>query len=138
MVYEHYDKKEDGLSKDWYNVSTFVNPPYSQIKKWIDKVLIELQKRVDRQLSRGYGVHTVAPIVMLVPARTDTRWFWGTTYSNWVSVVFIKGRLKFSGSKNSAPFPSCLIVLSYDRGAPQLAQLGVDVLPCYKLKPLDD
>ena len=48
---------------------------------------------------------------MLIPSRTDTRWFHEYVYqkSN-VEIRFIKGRLKFGGAKNSAPFPSMILI----------------------------
>ena len=52
--------------------------------------------------------------VMLVPARTDTRWFHEYIYGK-AEIRFIKGRLKFSGSKDSAPFPSMIVVFRKGR-----------------------
>lgn len=46
---------------------------------------------------------------MLLPARTDTRWFHDYIY-NRSEIRFIKGRLKFGGSRNSAPFPSMVVI----------------------------
>ncbi len=51
-----------------------------------------------------------AIVVCLVPARTDTAWWFD--YCAKGEIRFIKGRLKFGGSKNAAPFPSAIIVLS--------------------------
>ena len=48
-------------------------------------------------------------IVMLLPARTDTRWFHNYILGK-AEICFIRGRLKFGGSKNSAPFPSMVVV----------------------------
>ena len=48
-------------------------------------------------------------IVMLLPARTDTKWFHDYILGK-AEVRFIKGRLKFGGAKNSAPFPSMVVV----------------------------
>lgn len=48
---------------------------------------------------------------MLIPARTDTIWFHRFLYKKPnVDIRFLKGRLKFSGSKNSAPFPSMIVI----------------------------
>ena len=48
---------------------------------------------------------------MLIPARTDTRWFHEYIYGRKnVEIRFIRGRLKFGGSKNSAPFPSMVVI----------------------------
>lgn len=46
---------------------------------------------------------------MLLPARTDTRWFHDYIYGK-AEVRFIRGRLKFGDSKNSAPFPSMVVI----------------------------
>ena len=50
-------------------------------------------------------------VVMLLPARTDTKWFHDYIYKrDNVEIRFIKGRLKFGGCKNSAPFPSMVVI----------------------------
>lgn len=86
---KYYTKKDDGLGKDWTGERVFCNPPYSQLGKWLAKA-----KNHDA--------------VCLVPARTDTKAFHEHVFGVG-EVVFLKGRLKFGDSKNSAPFPSCLI-----------------------------
>ena len=50
--------------------------------------------------------------MMLIPARTDTKAFHEYIYGK-AEIRFIKGRLKFGGSKNSAPFPSMVIVYQH-------------------------
>jgi phage N-6-adenine-methyltransferase len=86
-----YTREEDGLSKSWKGETVFMNPPYGrEIGKWVAKI------------SQEGGV-------ALLPARTDTRWFHDHIY-NKAEIRFIKGRLKFGGSKNSAPFPSMICV----------------------------
>lgn len=73
------------------------NPPYSNIKEWV-KRCYELSSQV-------------SVVVMLIPARTDTKWFHEYIYKKPnVEIRFIKGRLKFSNSKNSAPFPSMVVI----------------------------
>ena len=48
---------------------------------------------------------------MLIPARTDTRWWHSHIDKNPdAHVYFIKGRLKFGDGKNPAPFPSAIVV----------------------------
>ena len=51
-------------------------------------------------------------VVMLLPARTDTKWFHDFIYGNKnvSKIIFLKGRLKFSRSKYSAPFPSMIVI----------------------------
>lgn len=92
---EDEEQPFNGLDVDWGS-STFVNPPYSDILNWIKKGL--------REHAKG------KTIVFLVPSRTDTGWFHKYCLPNASEIRFIKGRLKFSGSKNSAPFPSMLII----------------------------
>src|SRR5688572_6331257 len=90
----YFTKHDDGLSKDWSNDVCWMNPPYSCIKDWIRKAYEESVKG--------------SIVVALVPARTDTRWFWDYCYQKPnVQIRFLKGRLKFTGgdTKNAAPFP---------------------------------
>ncbi len=92
-----YTPEQNGLKQDWSNETVFCNPPYSNVKEWVEKA--------SNEAKRG------AKTVMLIPARTDTKWFHEHIY-NKHEVRFIKGRLKFGDSKNSAPFPSMLVVFS--------------------------
>ena len=86
----------DGLIQAWKPAKrVFMNPPYGrEIGRWMRKAQFESQ--------RG------ALVVCLVPARTDTAWW--HDYSMKGKVRFIRGRLKFGGSKNSAPFPSAVVI----------------------------
>ena len=94
---KYYTKKENGLIQDWSNEIVFMNPPYGrEIKHWIKKAYEESLKG--------------AIVVCLVPARTDTI-YWHN-YCLKGKVKFIKGRLKFGNSKNSAPFPSAIVVFT--------------------------
>lgn len=98
---EFYTREDDGLSKDWAGV-VFMNPPYGrEIGKWM--------KKADYEVKRGFA----SVVVCLVPARTDTRWW--HDYAIGYEVRFIKGRLKFGGNKNSAPFPSAVVVMRFAR-----------------------
>ena len=51
-----------------------------------------------------------AVVVLLIPARTDIRYFHEYIYHKCAEIRFIRGRLKFGGSKQSAPFPSMLVI----------------------------
>ena len=94
---KYYTKKENGLIQDWSNEIVFMNPPYGrEIKHWIQKAYEESLKG--------------AIVVCLVPARTDTI-YWHN-YCLKGKVRFIKGRLKLGNSKNSAPFPSAIVVFT--------------------------
>lgn len=90
----YFTKEQDGLQQDWSWYRAFINPPYWRvIWKWVEKA----------SNTRG-GV-----IVMLLPARTDTKRFHDHIYGK-AEIRFIKWRLKFGWSKNSAPFPSMVVV----------------------------
>ena len=96
---EHYYTKEiDGLSRPWIG-TIWCNPPYGRkIGEWVRRA----------HFSSHIGSATV---VMLLPARTDTRWFHEYIYNKPnTEIRFIKGRLKFGGCKNSAPFPSMVVI----------------------------
>lgn len=100
MAYGWFDPcpvnpKRDGLKIEWAT-KNFVNPPYSQISKWVDKAIEEAEK--------GKVTH------LLVPARTDTKWF-KKLFDYGCGFAFRTGRLKFGNSKNSAPFPSVTVVI---------------------------
>ena len=92
-----YTKKENGLLKDWKGETVYVNPPYGkELPKWVKKCYEE-------------WLFNNTKIVMLIPARTDTKYFHEFIYHK-AKIRFIKGRLKFSNSKNSAPFPSMIVI----------------------------
>jgi len=50
-------------------------------------------------------------MVSFSQSQTDTKWFHKNIYNKCgVEIEFIKGRLKFGDAKNSAPFPSRVVV----------------------------
>ena len=92
-----YTEAEDGLSKSWQGHASFVNPPYGRgIERWIAKAYKESREENTK-------------VVMLIPARTDTK-YWHNYVMKADEVYFVKGRLKFGDSENSAPFPSAVVV----------------------------
>lgn len=94
---KYYTKDQDGLAQDWGNDTVYVNPPYGRvIVDWVCKAYETHQR---------YG----NTIVMLLPARTDTRWFHDYVYGQ-ADIEFIKGRLRFSGSQCNAPFPNMIVI----------------------------
>lgn len=97
---KYFTKEDDGLTQNWGGCRVFCNPPYGrQIGKWVKKSFEEAQKR-----------DTI--VVMLIPARTDTKWFHDYIYGKH-EIRFIRGRLKFSNSKGNAPFPSMIVIMKY-------------------------
>lgn len=82
----------------------WMNPPYSRVREFV--------QHAAREVSDG------ATVVALVPSRTDTKWWHAHVWDNekhrprpGIEIRYIKGRLKFGNSKNSAPFPSVVIVM---------------------------
>lgn len=91
---EFFTKEDDGLSKIWQGV-VWMNPPYGRtIGHW-------MRKAYESSLAG-------AMVICLVPARTDTAWWHDFAMKG--DIEFIRGRLKFGGHKNSAPFPSAVVV----------------------------
>lgn len=91
-----YTPIEDGLSQEWTGIC-WCNPPYGrEIGRWVKK-----------------ASESNATVVCLVPARTDTAWW--HDYAMKAEIRFIRGRLKFGNSKNSAPFPSAVLIFKNSR-----------------------
>jgi phage N-6-adenine-methyltransferase len=93
---KYYTEEDDGLQKSWDNEVVFCNPPYGRgLGNWVKKA------------SEAKG----GVVVMLIPARPDTKYFHQYIYKQEnVEIRFLKGRLKFGDSINSAPFPSMLVI----------------------------
>jgi len=108
---QYFTKEHDGLRQEWLGCA-FVNPPYGRaIGKWCQK---------------SYEASTICTVVMLIPARTDTRW-WHDWIMRAAEIRFIRGRLKFGNSNNSAPFPSAIVVF-------RPGHIGVPVISSYPAK----
>lgn len=95
---KYFTMEDDGLIQDWGGYRVFCNPPYGRkaTGEWVRKCYEESKKE-----------NTL--VVMLIPSRTDTKWFHECIYNN-AEIRFIKGRLKFGNSNNSAPFPSMIVI----------------------------
>ena len=87
------EHKRDGLTGAWMG-HVFCNPPYGRgIADWVARA----SQHPDL-------------VVLLLPVRTDTRWFHDLVLSNPdADVEFIKGRLKYGGGRSPAPFPSMIV-----------------------------
>lgn len=94
---KYFTESENGLLQDWGNERVFCNPPYGRsIGNWVKKC----------------AEHDDLA-VMLIPARTDTKWFHEYIYKNpRVRIRFLPGRVKFQGASNSAPFPSMVVIFN--------------------------
>lgn len=90
------DGTNDGRSTlftSWFGLRVFCNPPYGP--------------EIPKFLARA---HEAELAVFLIPSRTDTRWFHDLILPRAREIRFIRGRLKFGDSKNSAPFPSMVVI----------------------------
>lgn len=104
--------KFDGLKTEWRSPA-YCNPPYGkEISKWLQHGFLQ------------WNFGRLDIVVFLLPARTDTRWF--HNYAPLATeIIFFKGRLKFCvnesyDAKDSAPFPSMLLIFSHVRFSPKV------------------
>lgn len=93
--------RENGLAQDWRGEKVWLNAPYGRdIPRWVRKAA-----------TSGAEV-----VVMLVPARTDTRWwavFWDYDRHcpiDGCEVRFLRKRIRFSGAEKDAPFPCAIVI----------------------------
>ena len=96
----------DALTVNWGEAGSvcWLNPPYSRVRAFVRKAAAE---------AAWHG----CTVVLLLPARTDTRWFhdyvWDQTRhaaQPGVELRFLRGRLKFGGATSGAPFPSLVVI----------------------------
>lgn len=95
---KYYTEKENGLLQSWKNETVFINPPYNKFQ--IEWILKATQEEIESNCIS----------VLLIPARPDTKVWQDVIFLNASAVCFVKGRLKFGGVQNSAPFPSAIVV----------------------------
>lgn len=89
---QFYTQEMDGLKQEWTGVC-WCNPPYGrELPKWVKK-----------------ASDAKCTVVMLIPARTDTKWFHDYIYGK-TEIRFIKGRIKFGNARYNAPFPSMIVI----------------------------
>lgn len=98
LCQQFFTAEQNSLVQDWTDVVGWLNPPYDKCKEFVAKCMAEDEK--------------AKLVCLLVPARTDTKWFQSLPFGTWV--FFFRGRLKFGQAGNSAPFPSCLVFFGKD------------------------
>lgn len=110
---DHYTQADNGLSLPWWG-KVYMNPPYGdEIGAWVARLIEQ------------YETGEIDSAIALLPARVDTQWFaplWD------YALCFVRGRLKFSGADNSAPFPSVVVYLGLD--APAFERAFADMGRC--------
>ena len=94
---KHYTKTDNGLLKSWSGEVAWMNPPYG------DGIKPFMARAHDAAMNEG------ATVVCLVPSRTDTAWW--HEYAMKHEIRLLRGRLKFGDAKDSAPFPSALVIM---------------------------
>jgi hypothetical protein len=98
----HWTAEDNGIAQPWHG-NVYMNPPYGdEISVWVARMV------------NAYEDGEIDGAIALLPARTDTAWFQPLLD---YPICFVRGRLKFSGAENSAPFPSAVVYLGSD---PQL------------------
>ena len=112
---KYFTRQINGLKQDWCKnsktKSIFCNPPYGKgVENWLEKAIDESKKG--------------CTIVCLIPLRTDTTYFHQLIYDKASEVRLIKGRLKYNDKKQSAPFPSAIII--YRKGKAKTLWTNVD------------
>jgi phage N-6-adenine-methyltransferase len=102
----YFTPAQDGLSRPWRG-TVWMNPPYGrEIAKWMQKAYQSSQEG--------------ATVVCLVPARTDTAW-WHRYAMRASEIRLVRGRLKFGDGRNSAPFPSAVVIFRPGTHHPQFS-----------------
>lgn len=90
----YFTVRQNGLAQRFDGERVWCNPPYGKyIGKWIQKCATEPSEVT----------------VMLIPARTDTG-AWHEYIHGKAEIRFARGRLKFNGHQNSAPFPCAVVI----------------------------
>lgn len=85
----------DGLEIEWKS-SNFVNPPFSSIKKWLEKGIKESQKGKTS--------------VFLITARTSSKYWFDLVWGMADHIVFLEGATQFPGYKGKLPIPLAVVV----------------------------
>ncbi len=91
-----WDEGNEGLMQSWAGERVFMNPPYGrQLPKWVAK---------------AWNESPVAEIIVaLIPARVDTS-YWHDYIFGHAEIRFLRGRLRFEGAANVAPFPVAVVI----------------------------
>lgn len=102
-----YTVEDDGVERPWFGGSVFCNPPYGKAREpWVERCMWNGRNQ---------------PIVLLIPAATETRIFQRAVASA-SAVVFTRGRLKFgtlrdNRRQHASSHPSALIGWNTDLAA---------------------
>lgn len=114
---KYFTPESNGLKNSWAveaGEAVFCNPPYGRniTGQWVQKAYEEAQNGTT--------------VVLLIPARTDTKWFHNYIYGQ-ADIRFLKGRVIFTdedgnpcrdnkGKPMAAPFPSMVVIFNPPKG----------------------
>lgn len=124
---QYFTEKENSLVQTWRGSVGWLNPPFGSrkypLRLWVEKSYRE-------------ACHPNTRIVMLMPVRSNTNW-WGNFVMKSVKVMYIQGRIKFSGAKHPGPWPLCLVEFSPDMLVIPTKHVSfvVELIPGSKLHP---
>ena len=99
----YYSKTNSCLNLNWEGNNFWMNPPFGkELPLFLDKI--------EEQYNKG----NINRCFVLIPARTDTKWFHRMMAGNVHCCYFIKGRFNFvhpdlNCDGANAPFPSILV-----------------------------
>ena len=108
----YFTEQDNALIQDWGKEVCFCNPPYG-------KKLSAFVHKARTAAESG------ATVVLLIPARTDTRYYHKDIFPYASEILFCEGRLRFGSGKDSAPFPSAVVVFT----PPPINQLKIGTIP---------
>ncbi len=95
------DEGGDGLVDDWSGRLAFVNPPFSELTRWLE--------RAHGEWSAG----RVETVVCLVPVRTDSALFHDRISAD-ADIYLLRGRIRFLDPRGRAqPTPFSLMALTF-------------------------
>jgi phage N-6-adenine-methyltransferase len=98
----YFTVADNGLTQKWSG-RVWMNPPYGRaLAAWMKKAVA--------------AADAGATVVCLVPSRTDNAWWHDQVMARASEVRLVRGRLKFGDGRNSAPFPSAVVIFRPRRG----------------------
>lgn len=115
-----YTKEQDGLAQSWAGHRVWCNPPYSDIRPWVEKARAETS--IIGAGSSMY-VHLAELVVMLLPANRTEQGWWQDLIEptrdqpGGPRVEFLRGRMRFINKGDTdikpnarPPFGVCLVI----------------------------
>jgi phage N-6-adenine-methyltransferase len=91
---KHFTTEDDGLTREWHG-RIFMNPPFSDIKRWVPHIIEE------------YSSGRVTEAIALTKADTRTKWY-RKLRESCQAVCFVEGYHKYGNAQTSATFGTLL------------------------------